>query len=223
MKKTFLLILAFILVFALGVFAGSKIKKGKTPQGVENSYQAGWDAAKQRIEQTGLGGPKMDNIEIKTISGTIEKIESNKITIKAMPLGALSDPALDSRIITVSNDTKIFQLTQKDPAQLQKEMDEFQSKMKALEENKEQSTENITPVQPQDKKQVQLSDLKVGQQVSITSTENIKDKKEFAASEISIMEMPNLPGTPENLPTPPIPTAPTSSTAPTTLPTPTAS
>jgi len=58
-------------------------------------------------------------------------------------LKPLADPDLDIRIITVDANTKISLAVQKDPAQYQKELQDFQDKMKqSSTQNRSFSTAN---------------------------------------------------------------------------------
>jgi hypothetical protein len=182
-KVIIVMVVLLVLTFSMGVFLGTKINS-KSPAGKDNNYQAGWDAAKVQLQKSGFGAPV--GLEIKTLSGTVDKISGNTLTLKNVSNSdPLADSSLSVRTVQVTKDTKFYQLTQKDQVQFQKEMEEFQKKMK------DQSGENpsVTPPSPQDKKEVALSDIKEGQSVSVTSSENIKDKKEFTATQIEISFM----------------------------------
>lgn len=216
MKKTIIILLAFIAVLGLGIYGGTKIKKTQAPAGVENSYQAGWDAAKKKLAET-MPTP-LGAEETKILNATIQKISGSTLTVKVLPMASnpLDQQTDDIRTVQISGDTKIYQLVQKDFAQIQKEMEEFQSKMKTQAESKDAANvESLTPPMPQDKKEVAIGDLKEGQQISITANENIKDKKEIAAAEINIQ--PVLPVDQANLPAAPVQNQPQAA-APTNLP-----
>lgn len=181
LKKILLITIPLLAIFALGIFIGTKIKT-KTSNGNTDSFQAGWDAAQKRLEESGAA-PKLNGIEIKTLSGTIQQIEGEKITLKTTNiLGALSDPELDNRIVQVNNETKIYLLIPKDNTVLQKETEEFNNKLK---EQANQAADLQIPL-PFDKKEVSLAELKVGQNITVQADEDIKDKKQFTAKEISI-------------------------------------
>ena len=168
-------------------------------------------------------------MEIRNLSGTIDLISGDTITLKDVTsANLLSDPGLDIRTVHVSSDTKFYQLTQKDGAQFQKEMEDFQKKMQEQAASATPTNQPLTPPQPQEKKELSLSDLVVGQSVAVTSSENIGDKKEFTATEISVQPVPVMPETnattnsPASSPVPPMPTTNSSApTAPTNTPAPT--
>jgi hypothetical protein len=62
-------VLILILTFMLGLFLGIKLKS-KTADNKENTYQAGWDAAKAQLEKSGIGtapaAPDFTNLPVST-------------------------------------------------------------------------------------------------------------------------------------------------------------
>jgi len=147
------------------------------------AFQAGWSAAKQRLEDSGLM-PAADNLEIKTVSGEVAQIKDNQIEIKIQPIEPLADPALDTRIVQIQDDTKVYQIEQKSQADYQKEIEEFNKKLK--EQAAQPVAGSLTSPEPFIRKQASLSDIKVGQRIYVLATDNIRTAKEFKAVEISI-------------------------------------
>ena len=181
---------AVVAILAIGIFIGTMIpKKIKTSSGNKNdSFQAGWNAAKARLSQSPMGMVLSDDAEIKNVSGIIQKISNSKLMIKINLLEPLSDPDLDDRMINVDSNTKIFLFVPKSQTQIEKEMQEFNDKMK----NQATMAENsqlLTPPSPIEKKEIRLTDLKENQRVEVMAGENIKDKKEFVAVEIDAQEI----------------------------------
>jgi len=150
----------------------------------QNTFEAGWNAAKQRLQETGYLPPVLD--EIFTISGQVQGIENNKITLNIHPLEPLADPELDVRIIEVDENTKIYQLKEKEFEQYEKEMKEYNKKMKEQVDAPELAPESIIPPEPFIKETAKLSNIRQGQEITVTSKENIKNKKQFRAIEIVI-------------------------------------
>ncbi len=189
MTKKALTIMIFLLLlfFGAGMFVGLKIKsKSSVPGNQADNYQAGWDAAKKQLEKKGIG-VLPGGMEIKNLSGTIDKISGNTITIKNVSSpDPLSDSSLDTRTVQVSSNTKFYQLVQKDSVEYQKEMTDFQNKMQEQMKNPSPTAQPITPPMPQDKKEITLSNLKEGQNITVVSDGDIKDKKEFSATEIAV-------------------------------------
>ena len=193
-KKITISALGFVLllvVFELGVLVGVKVNRPQSSSPAQNSnntYQAGWDAAKKRIQEKGIGGLP-SGMEIKNVSGTIDSIAGNVIVLKNVAsLDPLADPALDTRTIQVATDTKIYELTQQDPLQFQKELLAFTKAMRAT-----TSTAPSMPPSMLVKNTSTLEALKIGQTITVSANNNICDQPEFVASEISVQSVAALP------------------------------
>jgi hypothetical protein len=192
-KKTLIAIIAALVIFLVGVLVGMSFSKKIVVSGnrQDNSFQAGWDAAKERLKQLPMGMALPADLEIKNISGTIQKIEGSKLTVKINPLEPLADPELDNRIIVIDSNTKIILNVPKDQAQLEKEMKEFNEQMSKprVSNNPNEPLAPIMPPTSFTTKDISQSDLKVNQYISVTANENIKDKKEFIATQIEAQEL----------------------------------
>jgi hypothetical protein len=192
-KKTLIAIIAALVIFLVGVLVGMSFSKKVIVSGnrQDNSFQAGWNAAKERLKQSPMGMVLPADLEIKNISGKIEKIYGNKITIRINPLEPLADPNLDTRIVVVDSSAKIILDVPKDQAQLEKEMKEFNTQMSKPQVSTDPS-QPVNPIMPPTSfvaKDILLSDLKVNQYISVIANENIKDKKEFTAIQIEAQEL----------------------------------
>lgn len=217
MQQRILLILAIILSLGIGIFAGTKISKKAVPQGAatsaDNTYQSGWDAAMKTLKDSGSLPQLPEGTEVKNITGTIEAVSGNAITLKVTMPGLISTPALATRTVTIDGSTKILQLVQRDQAQIQKEFEVFNEKMKAQQSNPSSNPQDPPyPPQMQDKKDASVGDLKIGQIITIQAAEDIKNKQQFVATEIQIQQVATTPGNLPQLPTLPAAT-PTVSTS----------
>jgi len=185
-KQIIIYVIVGAICFGLGFGLRSIDKFSLKPSvpAQQNSFEAGWNAAKQRLQETGYLPPVLD--EIFTISGQVQGIENNKITLNIHPLDPLADPELDVRIIEVDENTKIYQLKEKEFEQYEKEMKEYNKKMKEQVDALESVPEPIIPPEPFVKEAAKLSDIKQGQEITVTSKENIKNKKQFRAIKIVI-------------------------------------
>jgi len=194
---TIITILLLLLSFELGVFVGARMNSPyvasnkQTVAAGGNTFQAGWDAAKKRLIEFGFGGMTGNKTEIKTMSGKITAASEGKLTVKINPITPLDDPALDNRTVLYDSNTKIYQLTQKDFSVYQKELNTFvKNTQKRLKSGATSSPSVINAPEMFDKAEVQLSDLKIGQQIMITASSSIADIKEIKAVEISIQNIP---------------------------------
>jgi len=187
-----------LVFFTLGYLIGG-INITPTGQLVKgaNTYQAGWDAAKKRLTDSGYL-PIIDNMEIKNISGQVTAVKGSTVALKIRPLEPLADPNLDERIINVDSNTKIYILEQKDQAQYQSEMAEFNKKMQEQLKNPlEPGQAPIPPVGdvgPPEffvKKEASISDIKVGMNINVIAADkDIKNAKQFSAAEINLQPVP---------------------------------
>lgn len=203
-QKNLIIGVSLVLVFAVGLTVGSRFstKNISLNNGSnlvqEDSFKAGWEAAKKRLSDSGLLPPMM-NQEIKNLSGELINLNGNNLVMKIRPLEPLADPSLDERIVEVNSDTKYFKLEQKEMAVIQKEQEEFNKKLQ--EQMKATATSPASfPAMPESfiKKEASLSDLKVGQILSIATSEDVKNTKRFKVIEVIIQAEPQA------LPTPPI-------------------
>jgi uncharacterized protein YkvS len=212
MKRTIIISLIVALIFfTLGyLIGGAKVNPtGQLVKGA-NTFQAGWEAAKKRLTESGFSPIMGNNLEIKSVFGQVKKIEGKNITLKIRSLEPLADPNLDERTVVVNENTKIYQLEQKNQKDYQKEMDEFNKKLQ--EQTKTSALGQIgllTPPEFFTKKTVALADIKVGQQLTVIAADNIKEAKEIKALEISLQFIPSsIPSASNILPTAPLTTVP---------------
>ncbi|MFA5099162.1 MAG: hypothetical protein WC461_03070 [Candidatus Paceibacterota bacterium] len=177
-KIQLITIISVAIIFFLSGYAVSFLvnKNGIAPA-ENNSFQAGWDAAKKRLIDSGFISSLGMNAEIKTLNGEIKEINGNKITLKIQPIEPLTDESLDTRIIVVDSTTKIYSMTMKDLKEYQAEVDAYNKKIKT-------DPKAVSPY-PFIKTEVSISSLKTGQLINVIADKDIKEVKEFNAVEIS--------------------------------------
>jgi len=187
MSKQTIIIIALI-SFGLG-FIGNIYYKSTT----DDTFQSGWEAAKQRLEEIGYF-PMMEGMEITSVNGRVEEVKDNKISLKISPLEPLADSDLDNRIVEVDENTKIYQLVGRDPEQYQKETEEFNQRMQEQMANPETMADLGEYPEPYTKEEISLADIEIGQQITVRTEEDIKDTKQFKAIEITVQSVPVIPG-----------------------------
>ena len=187
-----------LIFFSLGYLIGSaKVSPTGKLAISANTFQAGWEAAKKRLADSGFAAP-MANLEINNVSGQVTAIQDNAITLKIRPLEPLADPSLDERIVKVDANTKIYTLEQKDQAEYQKEMADFDKKMQEQMKNPPEPGQAPIPpvgdVGPPEffvKKEASISDIKVGMNINVIAADkDIKNAKQFSAAEINLQPAP---------------------------------
>ena len=187
MSKQTIIIIALI-SFGLG-FIGNIYYKSTT----DDTFQSGWEAAKQRLEEIGYF-PMMEGMEITSVNGRVEEVKDNKISLKISPLEPLADSDLDNRIVEVDENTKIYQLVGRDMAEYQKETEEFNQRMQEQMANPETMADLGEYPEPYTKEEISLADIEIGQQITVRTEEDIKDTKQFKAIEITVQSVPVIPG-----------------------------
>ena len=184
-KKYGMHVVVGIVILFVGMGIGSMVSRRGGIIGDENTFQAGWDAAKKRLAESGFGFPTA--MEVMNVNGIVQEISSNGMTIKIRPIEPLADPALDVRTVTFDANTKIYQIKQKDPVQYQQEVKDFNLKIQALMGKSGPQTPPLgTPPQPFTKVAVGVQDIKKDMSVTATAGSNIKDAKTFVATEVLI-------------------------------------
>lgn len=159
----------------------------------KSSYQAGYGAARAKLEQSGLLRP--EPAEIFSLTGTITKISSNTIFLKAnqVVLDPLADPAPESRTVIVSSTTKILKQTPKTPDELAAEQEKYRRELT----NMEPDAAAPLPPSPATEEEIKITDLKAGDSIVVTSDENIKFATQITAKEIDLTVAPERPAPPQ--------------------------
>ncbi|MCK5319881.1 hypothetical protein KAJ61_00645 [Candidatus Parcubacteria bacterium] len=179
-KKTFLYLIIFLLAFALGGIAGGFFVKNKINIEKQNIYSNCWDDA--RKELIGVCRPPTsinENALITNFYGKLISVnmEERQIIIDPAPLGDGEDNILEL-ILQITDSAKIEQIVKKDDAQYQKELEEYNI-------NYEKDESLVYPMKFV-YKQVDFVAFQTGQIVTITSREDVRNKKQVEAVKIVI-------------------------------------
>ena len=149
----------------------------------KKGYQAGFDAAKTLVLNSGVGNMIKTPDDIRTLQGTVTAVSGSTLTLHLRSVNPFDDPALADRTVLLDASTTIVKLVPKDPAAYQAELASFTKASKG-------SAASATPPALFSTVVASAASLTVGGPISVTASENIKNLKEFAASDIQI-----LPGT----------------------------
>jgi len=178
MKKIMLASL-LIVVFILGVVSGIfYYKKYKIKSPVTAAVPAGqitkdcWDQAKQRLTDSGIVANLPSSPEVKSVYGIVTAVSGNKITLKIKSLDILADPDLDTRIIEVSDATKLYQMVKNE---------------NVAASNSASSPKGAPPKANYQNKEIKIGDLKAGNRLSVLSDNDIKNQKNIKANTIVLI------------------------------------
>lgn len=188
-----LICLSALIFIALGyslTHKGILLDGNSDQQTNQESFQAGWKAAKERLQQEGVI-PSVEGMEMQGVFGEIIEVSADKIKLKIDQADPLSDPSLDNRIVFVRPETKIYLVKEKDPLIYDQEIKDYEEKVQKAIKDQAGSNEEIVPPDYYVRAEIVLDDLRTGQMVSAIAGEDISDKKQFEVLEIFIQEEAN--------------------------------
>lgn len=194
-NKTLFILIAVIFLIA-GIGAGMLIssnlnKKGSTifsskynTPDAPNTFEAGWEAAKKKVEETPYIPVAVSQGEIKSIKGRIITVGEQQITIEARLFNPLDDEKLKTRTVGIDESSEIIIREEKDREAIRKEQEEYNKKMEDYKSGKISSMPSIPEISIE--RVSSIEDLKEGQTVTIESEENIREAVEFTASKVLV-------------------------------------
>lgn len=179
-QKVFLYLIIFLLVFVLGGIAGVFFIKNKIDINKNSIYSKCWDEARKELIGVCMPPASINkDTAITNFYGKIIKINDsdNQIIIDPAPLSDGEDN-ISALILQISDSAKIEQIVKKDDSQYEKELEEYN---KNYEKN-----ENLAYPMKFFYKQVDFVAFRTGQTVTITSREDVRNKKQVEAVKIVI-------------------------------------
>jgi hypothetical protein len=176
------IILAFLGGLILGYLGGLAPRKAPLPQAEIEMKRA----FLQELRDKGILMPEPE--EIRNVWGTVESVGQNQLVLLVEqrfddPLGEFLPAAMT---VKITERTKIFKLQEKSPEALIKEEQEYMRRLAEYEAREEEMPPELMPPEPFKKAPLELSEIKKGYRVSVTSAENIKGKSEFEAVVIEV-------------------------------------
>jgi len=194
------ILLTAVLFTIIGFYTAKVINKTPANNKIitannQDTFQAGWDAAKEKLKESGFIMPG----EIKALSGNVKEINGNKIILSTNLINPLDDEALKTRTVIINKDTEIVIQKEKTQEELNVEEAEKSEKIAVLKEQQKiavteeekmdleiQIMDLQMPVDFFKLQNVGIKDIKAGDNISVTAEEDIAQKQEFSASRISI-------------------------------------
>lgn len=192
MNKIYLLIAAIFFAAGVGVgilfganFLGEKGKSDLSEKyNAPDTFQAGWEAARKKVEETPYIPVATGQEEVKSIKGRIAAVGDGQITVEARLLNPLDDEKLKFRTVKIDENTEIIIREDKDMEAIRKEQEEYNKKMDEFRQGKI----TVMPEAPEvnTEKKAAIQDLKEDDVVTVESAENIREAPEFRASKIVV-------------------------------------
>ena len=185
MKITRIYWALIIIVVGVGVFCtgygfGSDFPIMKNAGGTasyEQGFKDGMNNAKKIVNASGVLPPEPSSVM--SVTGTIQSIDGDSITISAAPITAnpLADQGPRSRVIKVFATTPIVALVNKTADELQADLKKFQADTKA--------GKNPVPPSPDREAAAALSDLKLTMVITADASSDVRDAQTIDATKIS--------------------------------------
>lgn len=124
--------------------------------------------------------------DVRVLFGSVTAIKGNSFTLHTQTEG---NSALTDRNVTVTSETKVTKVSQKDKKILESEIAEFAKKQ----DEAKKSQRLILPPDIFLHTVVNVSEVAIGDTVTVTTSENVSTKKEFIASEIELRSIITMP------------------------------
>lgn len=172
-KSILLIVIAFLVGGIVGVAADPYLPVSLS--NAKKSYTAGFSAARKVVEESRYGNYFRSPDDVRLLSGIATAVNDNRITLRLSSDNPFDDQTLNERSVIITADTKIVKLVAKDSKTFQAELAEF---------NKTPQTGSAP--QPFTQVAVGAQDIKTGELLTVTASENVKMMKEFSATEIRV-------------------------------------
>ena len=151
------------------------------PSAYQDGYQAGREAARITIAQSGLVPPSP--AEVRSVSGTVVSIDGNRIVISGA--GKISPNPLDpqgpdQRTIIVTDKTAVRAVVPLTPSEYSAAIDKYNRTKQGL------------PPNPYDQKDVAFGDIKLTMTITVAAASDISQATEITADTITFNAIPSV-------------------------------
>lgn len=143
----------------------------------QKSYTEGFTAARKVAEESQYGSYFRTPDDMRSLTGLVTETNGDQLVLKlSSVVSPFDDPALATRTVRISPDTKVVKLVAKDPKVFQAELAKFNASPSA----------GAAAPRPYTETSVSAEAIKIGDLVTVTTAENVKAMKEFTASEVRV-------------------------------------
>jgi len=171
---------AFLLGYSLGTRQSTQQKNADYQQAVEEM--------KSKLDAAGLL-PRTPGTN--TISGTVTVVSDNALDIDAeqVTVNPLDEPAPIQRHVSINAETKITRFISRSEEEINADLAEFEAAQKKFNQAVRAGKLGEPPVPPIStvSEDIRLSDIKKGEQVTVTAADNITYAAEFVAATITVV------------------------------------
>jgi hypothetical protein len=187
-KRLAILIAIAVSAFGVGLVTANYVDRGgvmsSTTGDYDTAYQAGFEAARARLVERGfiMDTTMYDNMPTQTISGTVKDVSGSSLTLEVTPHDPLADVILYT--VTVDGATKVVNTKPRSEDDIKADTEAYE---KAYASYDPYSADNSTPPSPPSftvDVPGTISDVKIGEWIHITATDNIPAEGSFVAKQI---------------------------------------
>lgn len=182
----------FILGAIVGAYATHYMVEQSSGQetGTSPTFDAGWQAALDAVhsgKEFGMDSRLVtDMAPVLQMTGLITAIDGATITIAMNDPLLMTDPTLYTRVVTLTDATELIQLYDKDPGQLQRELDMHSTALPNNGENYEDPSQMIDLPDPFVRSAVSSEGLEEGQVIVVHATSDVRGVRTVVAEKIEI-------------------------------------
>jgi hypothetical protein len=161
MKIKILIIFSLVLGLVMGSTLGYLLGVAQKEKSYQQGYQTAWNEAKEKVSKV-FPSPS----EVKSLSGKIVKKEGSLIIMKIFPFtpNPLEEVKFPLRKVRINDKTTIVKVSLKRPEEISSEGTPFKEEP------------------------IDFSQLKEGDEINVLAKENIKEKEEFQAEKIELLQ-----------------------------------
>lgn len=182
-----------IIGFVLGYFFGIRDADDKTiyhtatEQDVQDTFDAGWKAAKEKVEDSGL--LRVSNVPVTSLRGTVTNVNGTSFTLNSQfqVRNPLEELPPEERIVIVDENTQVIKRIVKEREQLLAEREQYKNDRKEYQEQLLAGERVSVPIQPSRYKEdpSTILDINEGATVIILS----KDQTDISYEETIMPEI----------------------------------
>ncbi|MFA6502736.1 MAG: hypothetical protein WCT45_00575 [Candidatus Paceibacterota bacterium] len=145
----------------------------------KKGYEEGFASAKRLVEESQYGNLFRGPEDVRYVAGTVTAVEGSRLTLRVQAPNPFEDPALAERTVLITTNTKVVKFVPKDEKAYQAELATFTK-------SAESKVAGAVPPAPFTRVVLDASSVTADTVVVATASYNIKDAKEFQASEIQV-------------------------------------
>ncbi|HVB19965.1 MAG TPA: hypothetical protein VNF51_01590 [Candidatus Paceibacterota bacterium] len=179
-KQIILKALIFVVGIIIGALASFYLYSS-------SSYQAGFNAAKTLVENSSLGNVS-STTDVHMLLGTVTAVNGDSIRFHIRSVNPFYDSSLADRTVVVNASTTVTRITPEDPKVYQAELDSLMKTTHTATTSTANLLLTVAAVTS-----AKASDIKIGDVISVFSTENVKVLEEFTGYSIQILSQSAFP------------------------------